>query len=186
MSAALERPGVPAESQAMTTGSNPKELRQQALIVDDNENMRRLLRRMLQRLGIHCVEFPDGSAALAAVAAIRPDFIITDLNMAPMDGLSFARALRQSGDDAIRHIPILMVTGHTERRHIEAARDAGVNEILAKPVTAAALSQRIEQMVFHPRPFVRAERFFGPDRRRRKGKALAPGFDRRKRPAAAG
>ena len=166
----------------MSSAAKTRELRLHALIVDDNENMRTLLRRILQRLGITSVAFPDGSAALAQIAAIRPDFIVTDLTMIPMDGISFARALRQSSDDAIRLIPIIMVTGHTERRHIVAARDHGINEILAKPVTVAGLCQRIEQIVFHPRPFVRTGMFFGPDRRRRHI-ALAPGFDRRKNTA---
>jgi len=60
-----------------------------------------------------------------------------------------------------------MVTGHTERHHIEAARDAGVNEILAKPITVAGLTQRIEEIVLRPRPFLRTASYIGPCRRRR-------------------
>jgi two-component system, chemotaxis family, chemotaxis protein CheY len=156
-------------------------LRLQALIVDDNENMRALLKRILTRIGVASVEFPDGSAALAAVPGIRPDLILTDLTMAPMDGLTFARTLRASPNDQIRLIPIIMITGHTEKHHIEAARDHGVNEILAKPITIAALMQRIEQIIYRPRPYVRTQSFFGPDRRRHQ-KVIAAGFDRRKAP----
>ena len=97
----------------MSSAAKTSELRLHALIVDDNENMCMLLRRILQRLGITSAAFSDGSAALAAIAATRPDFIVTDLTMTPMDGISFARALRQSSDDAIRLIPIIMLTGHT-------------------------------------------------------------------------
>jgi two-component system chemotaxis response regulator CheY len=166
---------------AMTNLTSSTGLRLQAIIVDDNENMRTLLKRILSRIGVTCVEFPDGSAALAAIATIQPDFILTDLTMAPMDGLTFARTLRASTNDKIRLIPIIMITGHTEKHHIEAARDHGVNEILAKPITTAALMQRIEMIIYKPRPFVRTQAFFGPDRRRR-NKDIAAGFDRRKEP----
>jgi CheY-like chemotaxis protein len=165
----------------MKTLTNSSNLRLHALIVDDNANMRSLLKRILMRIGVTCDEFPDGSTALAAVPGIKPDFILTDLTMAPMDGLTFARTLRASTNDQIRLIPIIMVTGHTEKHRVETARDLGVNEILAKPVTTAGLMQRIEQIIFHPRPYVRTKSFFGPDRRRRR-KEMAPGFDRRKNP----
>jgi CheY-like chemotaxis protein len=154
-------------------------LRLEALIVDDNANMRSLLKRILSSIGVASVEFPDASAALAAVPGIKPDFILTDLSMAPMDGLTFAQALRAAPDDSVRLIPIIMITGHTEKHHIEAARDHGINEILAKPVTTAALMHRIEQIIYRPRPYVRTKSFFGPDRRRRQ-KDIAAGFDRRK------
>jgi two-component system, chemotaxis family, chemotaxis protein CheY len=47
------------------------------------------------------------------------------------------------------------------------ARDAGVNEFLAKPLTARGVIERIHQVVENPRPFVRSDDYFGPDRRRR-------------------
>jgi DNA-binding response OmpR family regulator len=61
-----------------------------------------------------------------------------------------------------------MVTGHTERSLVEAARDAGVNEFLAKPITAHNLISRITEILDRPRPFVRCEAYTGPDRRRRR------------------
>jgi CheY-like chemotaxis protein len=129
--------------------------------------MRRLLRVLLQAMG--CRQFQeaaDGTAGLAQIAAARPDFILTDLSMAPMDGLDFTRAVRRLPDVADCVVPIIMVTGHTERRRIQAARDAGVSEILAKPVTPAGLLHRVEQIVLRPRPFVRSPAYAGPCRRR--------------------
>ena len=166
---------MPVEQKIYT---NDAGMRLHAMVVDDNENMRTLLRRLLQRIGITSVEFSDGSAALAEIGTVRPDFILTDLTMEPMDGLAFARELRRSKDDSVRLIPIIMVTGHTERSHIEAARDQGVNEVLAKPVTVAGLCHRIEEIIHRPRPYVRAKAYFGPDRRRRRN-AIHQGFDRR-------
>ena len=50
---------------------------------------------------------------------------------------------------------------------VQEARNAGVNEFLAKPLTARGVVERINQIVEHPRPYVKTEAYFGPDRRRR-------------------
>jgi two-component system chemotaxis response regulator CheY len=60
-----------------------------------------------------------------------------------------------------------MSTGHTEKHVVDAARDAGINEFLVKPITANSLFSRIAKIVEQPRAFVRCESYFGPDRRRR-------------------
>jgi two-component system chemotaxis response regulator CheY len=64
-------------------------------------------------------------------------------------------------------VPIIMITGHTEKQRVEAARDVGVTEFLAKPITAHNLFARIAEIVERPRAFVRCDSYFGPDRRRR-------------------
>jgi DNA-binding response OmpR family regulator len=75
--------------------------------------------------------------------------------------------VRKSAASPNPYVPIIMVTGHTEKHRIEAARDAGVTEVLAKPITAGNLIQRITEIVNRPRGFVRSGEYFGPDRRRR-------------------
>jgi len=138
-----------------------------ALIVEDNEHMRLLLRTLLHAMDVRRVtEHRDGESALADLELHKPDFILSDLSMAPMDGIEFTRRVR-AGPETIRLTPIIMVTGHTERRRIEKARDAGVNEILAKPITVAGIYHRIEEIIVRPRAYVRSLSYFGPDRRRR-------------------
>jgi CheY-like chemotaxis protein len=139
-----------------------------ALLVEDNEHMRALLRTLLRSSGIRqIVEHTDGSAALADLHITKPDIIFIDLLMTPMDGITFTQQLRQSKNEHERVLPVIVVSGHTERRRVEAARDAGATEILTKPITAAALFDRIEKVIFRPRPFVRSPAYFGPCRRRR-------------------
>ena len=139
------------------------------LLVEDNEHMRALLRALLKALGVRKIcEYSDGTEALEELAATRPDFILTDLSMAPVDGLQFARAVRRLPEESLCIVPIIMVTGHTELRRIQAARDAGVTEVLAKPITAGALFQRIDEIVHRPRPFIRNPDYCGPCRRRRR------------------
>ena len=78
-----------------------------------------------------------------------------------------------------------MVTGHTERARVEAARDAGVTEFLAKPITTQNLLTRLIEVVERPRPFIRCEGYFGPDRRRHKTEdyagSVAPARRRQRR-----
>jgi len=137
------------------------------LLIEDNEHMRELLKRLLLAMGIKRIaEYTEGAQALSHLAEVKPDFILTDLSMTPMDGLQFTRAIRHHADELLCVTPIIMVTGHTERQRIHAARDAGVTEILAKPITTAGLYHRIDEIVHRPRPFVRAPNYCGPCRRR--------------------
>jgi DNA-binding response OmpR family regulator len=83
-----------------------------------------------------------------------------------------------------------MLSGHTELQRICEARDAGVNEFLAKPISARALYSRMMSLIANPRPFVRTATYFGPDRRRRdvgppEGVAERRGTGRPYPPAAA-
>jgi two-component system, chemotaxis family, chemotaxis protein CheY len=140
-----------------------------ALIVEDNTHMRTLLRSLLNALGIKTVyEASDGGTAFDELRERKPDFVLTDLSMKPVDGIEFTRLVRTANDSPNPYVPIVMVTGHTERHRIEAARDAGVTEILAKPITAQHLFMRVAEIVERPRAFVRCASYFGPDRRRRR------------------
>jgi two-component system chemotaxis response regulator CheY len=64
-------------------------------------------------------------------------------------------------------VPIIMISGYTEKHRVEAARDAGVTEFLAKPITAQSLYSRIAEIMERPRAFIRCDTYFGPDRRRK-------------------
>ena len=74
--------------------------------------------------------------------------------------------IRQPGSSGNPYVPIIMLTGHSEKRRVTIARDAGVTEFLAKPISAKALYQRILTVVASPRPFIKTKTYFGPDRRR--------------------
>jgi CheY-like chemotaxis protein len=138
------------------------------LLVEDNMQMRVLLRQLLIALGLSDImETTNGRDALAMVRDRQVNIIVTDLSMQHLDGIEFTRAVRQSPDIPNPYVPIIMVTGHTERHRVEAARDAGVTEFLAKPITTKNLFLRLSEIVERPRSFVRVDDYFGPDRRRR-------------------
>jgi CheY-like chemotaxis protein len=138
------------------------------LLVDDNHHMRVLLMELLRAVGItKIVEAGDGAEGLQMMRSHPVDIVMTDLAMEPLDGIDFVRLLRNSSDSPNQMIPVIMVTGHLTMRRIQEARDVGVNEFVAKPITARNVLERLQQIVDHPRPFVRTDDFFGPDRRRR-------------------
>jgi two-component system, chemotaxis family, chemotaxis protein CheY len=138
-----------------------------ALIVEDNTHMRSLLRALLNSAGIKDVsEAIHGQAGMEALRERKIDLVLTDLAMAPMDGLELTRHVRNDENSPNPFVPIIMITGHTERYRVEAARDAGVTEFLAKPITAHNLFARITEILERPRAFVRCDSYFGPDRRR--------------------
>ena len=137
------------------------------LVVDDNAHMRRILRTLLHGFGAREVyEAEDGAAGLEAFTHNVPDIVITDWAMPIFDGLELTQMIRQPGANANPFVPIIMLTGHSEKKRVMAARDAGVTEFLAKPLSAKALYERVVNIVINPRPFVRTKTFFGPDRRR--------------------
>jgi DNA-binding response OmpR family regulator len=74
--------------------------------------------------------------------------------------------IRQPGANANPYVPIIMLSGHSEKKRVVSARDAGVTEFLAKPISAKALYQRILNIVVSPRSFIKTRTYFGPDRRR--------------------
>jgi CheY-like chemotaxis protein len=138
------------------------------LIVDDTAQMRAIVSAVLRGFGARDVqEANDGAEAMAKTRGWKPDIIITDLRMDFSDGLMLTRAVRAGETPIDPHTPIILMTGHSEAFRVGDARDAGVDEFLAKPISIATLLARIASVVDRPRPFIAAGGYRGPDRRRR-------------------
>ena len=138
------------------------------LIVDDSPHMRMLVKRVLNSFNItDIIEVGDGTEAILELRSTVPDIVLTDFAMEPMDGIALTRHIRHSDESSNPYLPIVMMTGFTEMHRVIEARDAGVTEIIAKPVSATSMFSRLVAVVERPRPYVRVNDFFGPDRRRR-------------------
>ncbi len=138
------------------------------LIVDDNKHMRQILKAILHAFGVKRMdEAADGADAIKELGVFPADMVICDWNMSPLDGMDFVRMVRTGSDSPNPYVPIIMLTGHTELSRVREARDAGVNEFLAKPISARALYARIRSIIENPRQFIRTKAYFGPDRRRK-------------------
>lgn len=138
------------------------------LVVDDNQHMRKLVVAVLQAIGVRDFhEAPDAEHAWAHLKETNPDVVILDWQMSGMTGLEFVRLLRSSPRSPNPFVPVIMLTGHTHIDHVRQARDAGVNEFLAKPVAVKAIISRLINVIEYPRPYIRCKNYFGPCRRRR-------------------
>src|SRR3954452_4044790 len=104
------------------------------LVVDDNPHMRRILRTLLHAFGVREVyEAVDGASGLEAFSDHAPDVVILDWLMPIFDGLELTQMIRQPDTIANPFVPIILLTGCTDKRAIFAARAAGLTEVLAKP-----------------------------------------------------
>lgn len=137
------------------------------LLVDDNPNMRAIVQTMLRSVGIMRISEAENSAqAQMLMRQFNIDIAIVDFRMDGLDGVGFTRLVRHDENSPDPYLPIIMMTGHSERTRVTEARDAGVTEFVTKPIDSASLLKRLEAVIMRPRPFVRSVLYFGPDRRR--------------------
>ena len=148
------------------------------LMVDDYAPMLLLLASMLRELGVKDIHQASTVAdAFEKIEKVEPDILITDALMRPVDGFQLTQKIRAGEAGADPFLLVLMVSGMTEMSNIVRARDSGITEFLAKPISANLLYMRICSVISNPRSFVRTSDFFGPDRRRRS--VARDGEDRR-------
>ena len=117
-----------------------------ALVVDDQESLRSLVRIAARQIGIdECFEAEDGQAALALLARGYFDLVISDLNMPRFDGLYLLRGMRKI--DRHRATPFVFLTGSTNLEAISAARELGVAAIIAKPFSMTEFVKRLRPVM---------------------------------------
>ena len=136
--------------------------------MDDNAHMLNIVKTILRGFGaVHVFEAKAPDEAIFRLRNDAIDIVVLDYLMGDEDGIDFLKRLRHEKDSPTPYVPVIMLTAHSEKARVEAARDAGVTEFCAKPVTAAEMIRKVAAVVDHPRHFVRADAYFGPDRRRR-------------------
>ncbi len=140
------------------------------VVCDDNAHMRRILRTMLRAFGSREIyEAEEGASGLEAVEAYQPDILITDVKMPIFDGIELTRMIRNPDGFSQAYLPIIVLSAYSEKSQVIAARDAGATDFMCKPVSATTLYNRIQNIIEHPRPYIRTSTYFGPDRRRQEG-----------------
>ncbi len=115
------------------------------LIVDDFSTMRRIIRNLLKELEFtNADEAEDGVVALAKLRGGNFEFVVSDWNMPNMTGIELLKAIR--ADDALKHLPVLMVTAEAKKENIIAAAQAGASGYVVKPFTAAVLEEKLNKI----------------------------------------
>lgn len=151
-----------------TATDTPLDLsRLSVLVVDDSLNIRKLVSEMLRSIGLKTVKQASSGIEVFEILKTSPvDLIIMDLVMDQLDGIETAKLLRQGTDSPNRTVPIILITGHTERSNIMRARDAGINEVIAKPFSAQVLLDHLRHVLTQKREWIATAHYTGPDRRR--------------------
>lgn len=115
------------------------------LFADDHEDMRLMVRDVLQSAGHEVALAPDGLSALAAVQAREPDLLILDLAMPGMTGVEVTRAIKRNPFTA--HIPVLLLTAQSDVEDRVTGLDAGADDYLAKPFDPRELRARVTALL---------------------------------------
>jgi DNA-binding response OmpR family regulator len=115
---------------------------QTILVVDDEETIREVIRRYLEREGFNVLEASDGFEALDLIRSDSPDLIVLDLMLPGVDGLSLTRHIRQD-----RHIPIIMLTAKGEANDRIRGLDLGADDYMGKPFSPQEVVSRIRAVL---------------------------------------
>jgi two-component system, cell cycle response regulator DivK len=115
------------------------------LIVDDSQDIRDMLKVVVEALGYSTLEATHGREALEIAKQCMPDLILMDLSMPVMDGFGATRIIREQPD--IGQVPIVAVSAHNTPRYRMEALQVGCNEYLSKPVNFAELSKLITRLL---------------------------------------
>jgi len=93
----------------------------------------------------HCEEAEDGSAALHMLRSQKFDFVVSDINMPNMNGFELLKAIK--ADDALKRIPVLMVTAEARKEDIVLAAQSGAAGYIVKPFTKATLEEKVQKIM---------------------------------------
>ncbi len=126
-----------------------KQNKKQFLIVEDFEDSRFMMRRLLEMAGYSVIEATDGEQAITMAVAARPALILMDLSLPKLDGLSATRRIRQK--KGLKSVPIVAVSAHDSEQSRAEALDAGCNEYVTKPIDFDRLNELIQEFVGEPK-----------------------------------
>jgi two-component system, cell cycle response regulator DivK len=113
------------------------------LVVEDQSDNRKIIRDAFARTEYEIIETENGEEALAAIAKVRPDLILMDIQLPIMDGYTATRRIK--ADPALRSIPIIAVTSYALSGEEKKAREAGCDDYIPKPYSPRELLAKVRQ-----------------------------------------
>jgi two-component system, cell cycle response regulator DivK len=123
---------------------------QTVLVVEDFEDNRFMMRRLLEMSGFRVVEAVNGLQAVELAAAERPDIILMDLSLPMLDGLAATRRIREQ--EGASRVPIIAVSAHDSADFHAEALAAGCNEYVTKPIDFDRLVELLNRILAQPSP----------------------------------
>ena len=122
-----------------------KREKKQFLVVEDFEDSRFMMRRLLEMAGFGVLEASDGEEAVQIAVAERPVLILMDLSLPKLDGLAATRKIRQK--KGLKRVPIVAVSAHDSPETRAEALDAGCNEYVTKPIDFDRLRDLVQRFL---------------------------------------
>jgi CheY-like chemotaxis protein len=116
------------------------------LVVDDHEDTREMMKVLVESLGARVHVARDGQEALSLARRVKPNVILSDLNMPRMDGLELVRRVR--ADARLRRVPVLAVSGLDGEPDLIRTWEAGFDGHLVKPVTRDVLESQLARILW--------------------------------------
>jgi two-component system cell cycle response regulator DivK len=115
------------------------------LVVDDQEDNRKILHDLFTSVGYEIIEAEDGEQAVIAAAAHQPDLILMDIQMPVLDGYDATRRIK--ADPTLRAIPVIVVTSYALSGDEDKARAAGCDAYITKPYSPRQLLARVREFL---------------------------------------
>jgi len=132
------------------------------LVVDDEDFMRSMIRRLLGVIGVGDIsEAGDGADALSKLADVDPDIVILDIMMEPMNGLKLLKAVRVGMSDAPADLPVIVLTGSADEAVLGTAMALDCDAFVRKNEEPDVIRQRIERTLATPREIREPEFYHG-------------------------
>jgi two-component system, chemotaxis family, chemotaxis protein CheY len=118
------------------------------LVVDDEDEMRKLIGRMLERLGVTTIfQARDGASGFREVLSVRPDIVLCDVHMQPVDGHEFLRLVRESEVEWVRATPVIFLSGDNLLDTVRRATRLHVDAYMVKPMGRDDLKTQLDIMI---------------------------------------
>lgn len=118
------------------------------LIIDDQETFRITIGVMLDHLGVpEIFEAEDGAGGFEELTRSRPDAVLCDMHMTPIDGQAFLRMVREASDEWVRGIPVIFLSGDNNLDTVRGAARQHSDGYLVKPFQVEDLKQQLDIII---------------------------------------
>ncbi len=117
------------------------------LVVDDNEINQVVACKFLQKLGCHAEVARNGREALDSIAKVVYDAVLMDCEMPEMNGYEATQEIRRQEQSTTNHLPIIALTGHASSEDEQKCREAGMDDVVTKPITLPTLRAKMERLL---------------------------------------
>jgi CheY-like chemotaxis protein len=114
------------------------------LVIDDDVGFRLMLQKLLESAGYRVITGEEGQSGMEAAWSVRPDLVITDIDMPVHDGYKTIQMLRC---DPTLCVPVVVVSGAVDERHAQRVLDAGASAFFCKPVDQAGLLAKVAELL---------------------------------------